>query len=133
MKKILFIMIGIVIIFGYVYAKHIWKGEVLPPAVVLEKWGKSDFDIEKFKANKPGDRLKMAYSMVTSKKFNGRTPLDVKKELGPPSGYYFSDSYLTYLLPETKPNENEIWQIVFLLNKERNISEVVVHKNCCYK
>lgn len=124
---------GVVIIFSYVYAKHIWKGEVLPAALVMKKWGKSDFDLEKFKANKPGDRAAMAYSMMTNKKFLGRSPLDIKKDLGQASGYYFSDSYLTYLIPESPANENEIWQIVFLLNKERTVSEVIVHKNCCYK
>lgn len=133
MKKILISIIVVVIIFSYVYAKHVLKGDVLPATLVSEKWGKSDFDLEKFKLNKPGDRAKMAYAMITNKKFLGRSPIDVKKELGQASGYYFSDSYLTYLIPENQPKENEIWQIVFLLSKERTISEVIVHKNCCYK
>ena len=46
-------------------------------------------------------------------------------------GFYFSDTYPTYMIQIGANHQEESWQLVFLLDRNQKIDEIVVHKNCC--
>jgi len=73
----------------------------------------------------------MAYSLTQKNPYIGKPITAVRDSLGGPDGYYFSDIYPAYIINEPKNKGDDVWQIVFLIDKTRNISEVIVHKNCC--
>ncbi len=114
-------------------ASHFWTGTVLSATQVAQRWGQQSFDSVKFRSGDERVRAAMAYSILTNKnKFRGRPALELKKELGDPDGFYFSDVLPAYLIQRAKSANGESWQIVFLLTKDRTVDEVIVHKNCCY-
>lgn len=116
----------------YVFGQHFWRGETLSIKKVEKKWGNADFQPEKFKIATPIERAKMTYSLIQSKKYIGNSVSTIRKELGDPDGYYFSDVYPAYIITESGKKGDDIWQIVFLIDNLRNVSDVIVHKNCCY-
>ena len=60
--------------------------------------------------------------------FRGMKTPEVRAELGDPDGFYFRDSFPAYIIDE---GTQEGFQIVFLLNNQFKVSNVIVHKNCC--
>lgn len=134
MKKkpiILFLSLTLVAV-SYVFAQHFWRGELMSLKKVEKKWGQSEFSAERFKTAPPSEKAKMAYSLIKSKKYIAKSVIDIRQDLGDPDGYYFSDIYPAYIITDSQKKGDDVWQIVFLLDKNRTISEVVVHKNCCY-
>ncbi|MEQ1721923.1 MAG: hypothetical protein ABL930_02025 [Pseudobdellovibrio sp.] len=132
-NKYLFYTLFILVCLSVGYAQHFWRGEEMSLARIEKKWGHSDFSAEKFKAGNKLTRASMAYSLIKQNKYLGKSILDIKAELGDFNGYYFSEAYPTYLINEPQKKGDDVWQIVFLLDKNRLISSVIVHKNCCYK
>ena len=45
--------------------------------------------------------------------------------------FYFSDVFPAYMIQRSQEDRDEAWQIVFLLNNERKVEDIIVHKNCC--
>lgn len=115
--------------------RHFWRGEEMSPEAVASTWGKSAFDAEKFKNGSEEVRATMAYSLVSEKKkdYIGKNRSVIRQELGDHDGHYFSDMYPAYIIGGTKKGDPNTWQILFLIDKDQNISDVVVHKNCCDK
>ena len=104
----------------------------MPLQKVKQTWGGADFSAEKFKTALPSEKAKMAYSLINNKKYIGKSVLEIREELGDPDGYYFSDLYPAYKITDPPLQKgDDVWQIVFLIDKNKKISEVVVHKNCC--
>ncbi|MCB0348835.1 MAG: hypothetical protein KDD37_08360 [Bdellovibrionales bacterium] len=117
---------------GNLYASNFWRGSTLSKKEVLAKWGKTEFDIERFKNSKLKPRAEMAFSLLSQKsKYIGKNVTDIFKLFGPKDGYYFSDYYPAYMLSRGKTNKDESWQLVFLLDKNQKISDIIVHQNCC--
>lgn len=117
---------------GLAIAKHFWRGETLTKTNVEKRWGKTKFEIEKFKTGDLTLRASMAASLMDhSKIFIGKDPSDVRKMLGDFDGFYFTDMFPTYLIQRAQNRSEEAWQIVFLLGRDKKVSEVIVHKNCC--
>lgn len=76
-------------------------------------------------------RAKMTADLLKKQNlFKGQTVREIKNALGNPDGFYFTDIYPAYLIDMTT---DDSWQIVFLLDKEHKVSELIVHKNCCDK
>lgn len=44
---------------------------------------------------------------------------------------HFIDTYPAYIIQSGKNKKEETWQIVFLLNSEYRVRDIIVHKNCC--
>lgn len=130
-KAIIFSMIAIFAGAAWVYASHPWLGKTLSPDQVQRRWGQEAFDEVKFKNGDQGQRAKMAFSLMTSKKMLGMKAVEIRDRLGRFDGHYFSESYPTYLIQTATKKGEESWQIVFLIDKERKTKEVIVHKNCC--
>jgi hypothetical protein len=109
------------------------RGEVLPLDVVVKKWGSSEFNPDKFKLATIEERAQMAASILRGKnKFVGLPRGEIRKSLGDYSGFYVSGMYPTYLIQDARTSSDEAWQLVFLIDVDGKIRDVVVHKNCCY-
>jgi hypothetical protein len=125
----------LVLVFSAVTAlgvDHFWKGDLMSETRVAQKWGKSPLDIKVFKSANEGQRAKMAFSLLNQQKeFKGKHVSEIREIFGNPDGFYFSDVFPAYLIQTASTNKEESWQIVFMLNTERRVEKIIVHKNCC--
>lgn len=113
-------------------AGHFWRGTTIGLSEVGKRWGTGEFDATQFKSGGEKLRSTMAHAILKSKKvFVGTHVLDLRKQLGDPDGFYFTDVVPAYLIQRAKADGQESWQIVFLLNKQRTVEDIIVHKNCC--
>ena len=57
----------------------------------------------------------------------------VRKEMGTPDSYFFSDTIYSYEI--TPPEENkEQWQLVFIPDEKlEKVKEIKIRKKCCAK
>ena len=112
--------------------QHFWRGDTMSAKEAEKRWGKIEFNAEKFKNSDLKVRSLMAASIQENEKlFKGKSVLEIRELLGPTDGFYFSDVYPTYLIQVGKNHSEETWQLVFLLNNKRNVEKVIIHKNCC--
>ncbi len=130
-RLILLLSVPVLFAAAWVYASHPWLGKTLNSNQVKQRWGQAPFEEEKFKAADLSSRAKMAFSLMTSKKLLGLTPIEIRERLGSFDGHYFSESYPTYLIQRATNKGDESWQIVFLIDEKRKAKEIIVHKNCC--
>lgn len=134
MVKTFFISMVVVGFLAFSWAKHFWRGEVMPIEKVGQTWGKEAFDLKKFKEGSEKDRAKMAYSLIKQQKqFLGKDVTEIRSSFGDFDGFYFRDTFPTYLIQSRKKDSDSAWQIVFLLDNNFKVSEIFVHKNCCDK
>ncbi len=111
---------------------HFWRGKTLSTKETKAKWGASEFDQMKFKSGSLKVRASMAADLLArEKQFVGQPITDIKVMLGDPDGFYFSDAFAAYLIQEASSKTEESWQIVFLVDNNRLVSGLIVHKNCC--
>lgn len=102
---------------------------------VCRRWGRQPLDEAKFKASGEDRslRAKMACSLLKSqRKYIGMDSYKIREALGPPSGYFFSEAFPTYLINKAAKKGDDVWQLLFLIDNEQKVSKIVVHKNCCY-
>jgi hypothetical protein len=117
----------------YVYAINYVRGETMSLSRVEKKWGKKEFKADLFKQASEADRAAMAASLVKNKKqFIGKDRSEVRSLLGDYSGHYISGLFPTYMIQDAVKIGDEAWQIVFLLDANEKVRNIVVHKNCCY-
>lgn len=135
MKKIKILTgVSVVFIFSlFLYAQNFWGGKVLSAKEVKAKWGDQAFNSEKFKAGSYDVKAKMAYSVMTNKALIGKTYEEIQQTFGTRDGFYFIDTYPAYLIQKGKSHSEETWQIVFRMNNEYKVRDIIVHKNCCEK
>lgn len=122
-----------ILIFGLsaaLMAQSFWKGQTLSAAQVAEKWGQEPLVLTKFKAGDYPTKAKMAYSILTDKSLIGKTKKYIVDNFGSYDGFYFIDSYPAYIIQD---EPKEVWQIVFKIDSDRRIRDIIVHKNCCEK
>ena len=139
MKK-LFLIVGVLIVFCLVFAYGAAKIYLRPMEYmnlkkVCKRWGDQAFDESKFKAagENRAVRAKMACSLLKNqKKYIGLDSIEIRKRLGDYSGYFFSESFPAYIINQATEKDKNIWQILFFVERDHKISEIVVHKNCCY-
>lgn len=112
--------------------QHFWRGETISTAEAQKRWGAATFDAKKFKSGDTKTRASMAASIQKKEKeFRGKTVMEIREMLGTNDGFYFTDVYPAYLIQIGKTHKEETWQIVFLLNNQRRVERVIIHKNCC--
>ena len=132
MKKRKIILLTVVLFISAVAIAQLWKGKTLSTNQVLKKWGNKTYIEAGFKTGSAAQKAEMAYQILSKKnKYIGIDVDEVRKIFGSPDGFYFIDSYPAYILQEGKSYADETWQIVFLLNAEYKVRDVIVHKNCC--
>jgi len=100
---------------------------------VVKKWGSMPFDPVKFKKSEINERAPLAASILKEKKsYFGKTVRELREIFGTPDGFYHLDWNPAYLIHEAKDENDATWQLVFLIDKDRKVSDIIVHKNCCY-
>ena len=113
-------------------SNYFFDGEFLAHDKFAKKFGIEKFSVSKFKAGTPSQRAKMVNNLVTTKHYVGKSLKKVYEDLGGSTGYFFSDLIPAYILNEEKKGVREVWQLVFIPQKDKHIVEkVVVHKKCC--
>lgn len=143
MKKVLLIAVltAVLLSAGYVAAKltknYIRPVEFMGLKKACLRWGEQPLDEAKFKTSGEDRslRAKMTCSLLKNqKKYIGMDNYKIREILGPPSGYFFSEAYPTYLINKAgERGGDDVWQLLFLIDKDQKISKIVVHKNCCYR
>ncbi len=98
-----------------------------------KKWGQKSFDPEKFKALSENTKGAMATDALKKKYYVGENMLTVRKKMGTPDSYFFSDTIYAYKI--TEPDEGkESWHLIFIPDENlEKVKEVKIHKKCCYK
>ena len=135
MKKILIsIGVTVAIVFSLgLFAQSFWGGKTMSAKEVKAKWGSEQFDSKKFKAGSYEIKSKMAYSIMTDKSLKGRSFEDIRELFGPSEGFYFIDTYPAFIVQRGKNHSEETWQLVFKMDNNYNVRDIIMHKNCCEK
>jgi len=135
LKKLLVAMLvlGVLIISTVIYGQTFWGGETMSSQKVKKKWGSEKYNAEAFKAGTYLDKSKMAYSIMTDKKLLEQPYEKIRELFGENDGFYFIDSYPTYIIQRGKNHSEETWQLVFRMNSKFKVRDVIMHKNCCDK
>ena len=97
-----------------------------------KRWGNKPFAIESFRKGSISERAAEAADLLRKQALVGKTADEVVEALGATSGYFWSDRFPTYFIEEGWAKKKDSWQIVFLLNTDERVTEVRIHKNCCY-
>lgn len=98
------------------FADTYWGSDFLTADEAQKKWGVTSFVAEKFKNSKEKTKQSMAVDAVKRGLYVGVDMLSVRKNIGAPDSYFFSDTIYAYKI--TEPAENkESWQLILLLMK----------------
>lgn len=92
------------------------------------RWGTQTFVADKFRTGDYNIRAQMASDIVKKNLFAGKSIRAVWATLGSHDGHFKNDVVPAYILNE---NENDIWQLVFLVDMDRKVTKAVIYKNCC--
>lgn len=135
MKKWLwFLSISATLIFSFcLYAQSFWGGKTMSSNEVKAKWGSEKYDAKKFKEGTYDMKAKMAYSIMTDKNLIKKSFEEVKELFGPNEGFYFVDTYPTYIVQRGQNHNEETWQLVFRMDRDFRVRDIIMHKNCCEK
>lgn len=133
MKLFLFFFCAGVGLAGFASMSSLVRGETLSQSQVEKKWGQREFHEKSFREASLAERASMAASLLSKKKdFLGKKAPEIRTQLGDFSGHYFSESYPTYLIQKGSEKSPESWQLIFLIDRQDKVRDIVVHKNCCY-
>ena len=95
--------------------------------VFKKRFGSKKLNTKNFKNGSEQDRAKMAYDLINSKKYIGMHRSDIQKELGEPTGYFRSETFLTYLVYVRREGPLEALQILFVPDRKGVIKQVLIH------
>lgn len=99
-----------------------------------KKWGVRTLNMEQFRAGDLSKRAPMAVDIVKRSLFVGKSRKDVRRDLGDPDSYFFSDTIYAYKIVPFPGENKEIWHLVFIPDdKLEKVKEVKIHKKCCYR
>lgn len=117
MKNFFFIGIiyGLLFQIPSLLAANYFKAVFMDIKVAEKKWGREVFNAEGFKIADSKKKSAMAVDLILSKKFVGKSILnDVRRELGRPDKYFFSDTIIAYEIESLEDPKSESWEIVFI-------------------
>ena len=102
-------------------------------STIEKKWGKKKFNLKKFKSSSFEDKAKMTANLIKSKAYIGKPLSKVFSDLGHSTGYFSNDSIPAYAIGNIHEKPDELWQIVFLPERDsQKVKDVKVHKKCCH-
>jgi hypothetical protein len=108
------------------------RGETMPLAQVEKTFGHDEFSETAFRMANIEKRASMAASLIKHKSYYaGTSGWEIRKRLGDYSGHYFSEMYPTYLIHEAKDRADDTWQLLFVIDADEKVKDIIVHKNCC--
>ncbi len=135
-KQITYLTVLVCILkFGlFVWATEYFGAEFMSTSVAEKKWGRTPLDKTIFRTGDNTKRESMAVDIVKNNIYVSKPMLLVRKELGDPDSYFFSDTIYAYKIMPYPGEKKEIWHLVFIPDdKLENVKEVKIHKKCCYK
>jgi hypothetical protein len=133
-KKRVLILIGLImIVFTSLLAKNynniFYRGPFISVKDAEKRWGRTDFDAEKWRKANISDRAKMASSIIISKKnFIGKTNLEIKEIFGPHDSYYVNDPIPAYTIQSNTTSGGERWDLVFLIDQNNKVFDIKIHR-----
>ncbi len=99
-----------------------------------KKWGSITLNTKEFKAGNLSKRAPMAVDIIKRSLYVGEDRKNIRKSLGDPDSYFFSDTIYAYKIMPFPGENKEIWHLVFIPDsKLEKVKEVKIHKKCCYK
>ena len=115
-------------------AGHLLHREFLSISEVCQSWGDRPLDVETFwsaEADEPTHAAIACSLLKNQADYVGMRWLEIGPLFGDFTGYYDTETQPTYLIERAKTKADDTWQIVFLIDQDRKVAEIVVHKNCC--
>ncbi|MBC7420363.1 MAG: hypothetical protein H7328_06500 [Bdellovibrio sp.] len=134
MKKLIKYIVGFwlaVILFGGLMAYAFWSGKTMAPSQVKKQWGHESLDIKKFRSSSHEVKAKMAYAIMTDKSFVGKSYEEIRELFRPNEGYYMNDTTPAYIIYDGSKSSENTWQLVFRMDNNYKVRDVIMHKNCC--
>lgn len=126
----LFIFIAVVFATAGIYAVTNYSTKELAANEAIQKWGYLKFDSKQFKSGDHTMKSKMASDLLNNNPYSGKPVSAVWEDLGYHDGHFKNDVVPAYILNE---DENDVWQLVFLLDENRIVTKTAIYKNCCEK
>lgn len=137
MKKYmsLFASLTAVLFIGFVsYGSSYFAADFLNSSDAEKKWGTLALNAEQFKIGDLSKRAPMAVDIVKRSLYVGKSRKDVRRELGDPDSYFFSDAIYAYKIMPFPGENKENWHLVFIPDEKlEKVKEVKIHKKCCYQ
>jgi hypothetical protein len=137
MRKImpLFSLLNATFLIGFTaHALSYFAADFINASDAEKKWGILTLNTEQFKAGDLSKRAPMAVDIVKRSLYVGKSRKDVRRELGDPDSYFFSDTIYAYKIMPFPGENKEIWHLVFIPDDNlKKVKEVKIHKKCCYK
>ena len=131
-KRIFLVLIALFFV-TFAYGYNVANEKFLSLKQSEKKWGVLSFDAKKFTTLTEEKKGAMAVDLIKNKKYINSYLQEVRKEMGDPDSYFFSDTIMAYEITPPEANKEQ-WQIIFIPddNLER-VKEIKIHKKCCYK
>ncbi len=115
-------------------AGHILNREFVSVRAVCQRWGDRPLDVEAFRSTEDDASVRAAAAcslLRNQADYVGMHGSEIGRLFGEFTGYYHTEIQPTYLIERAKTKTGDTWQIVFLIDHDRRVTEIVVHKNCC--
>lgn len=130
LKNNFYIFFAIVFTAAGLYAVTSFSTKHLSANEAIKKWGYLKFDSKQFKSGDYLTKSKMASDLLNNNLYEGKSVSDVWEGLGYHDGHFKNDVVPAYILNE---DENDVWQLVFLVDENRIVTKTAIYKNCCEK
>jgi len=131
MKKIA-IVFTLFFVFLTVFAEGYLQGTFLDIKGAKKRWGVLEFNSAKFIQSDEKTKGAMAVNVIEKKLYLNKPMSDVRKQIGDPDSYFFSDTIYAYEITPPKA-KSEQWHLVFIPDEKlEKVKEVKIHKKCCY-
>ncbi len=129
--KLLIIALILIIKFESL-ADSFFGAEFLTHEQAKKKWSELEFYPSKFKLGTEKEKGAMAVYALKVSSFVGKDMLQVRKEMGTPDSYFFSDTIFAYQITQPEKNK-ESWHLIFIPDEKlEKVKEIKIHKKCCY-
>ncbi len=115
-------------------ARNLLNPDYLSVGEVCRRWGERPLDVAAFRSAEEDESMRAAMACSLLRVQDGYVGMhrrEIEPLFGNPTGYYETELHPAYLIEAAKTGAQDSWQIVFLIDRDLKVSEVVVHKNCC--
>ena len=97
-------------------------------------WTSRPLDIAVFRSSEEEMSTRAAKACTFLKSQNdyiGMHQLEIRPLFGDHASYFDTEFVTAYLMEVAETEAPDSWQVVFPLNRDRKLADVVVPKNCC--